>query len=117
MAELASRRKFFANLGGAAAVSLASFGNRRASLFPTLSGRIGHMHCKDVARKADGTYEWAAMGRGIIDYVGQFRALVQAGYRGTMSLKTHWRGTGSEEEFSHQSFAGMKELLAKADAL
>jgi L-ribulose-5-phosphate 3-epimerase len=56
------------------------------------------------------------MGRGIIDYVGQFRALVQAGYRGTMSLKTHWRGTGSEEEFSRQSFAGMMELLAKADA-
>lgn len=49
MAELASRRMFFANLGGAAAVSLASFGNRRASLFPTLSGRIGHMHCKEGA--------------------------------------------------------------------
>ncbi len=78
--------------------------------------RMGHMHCKDVARKADGTFEWAAMGRGIIDYVGQFRALVQAGYSGTMSLETHWRGAGSEEESSRQSLAGMKEQLSKAGA-
>jgi L-ribulose-5-phosphate 3-epimerase len=79
--------------------------------------RIGHMHCKDVVRKADGTFEWAAMGRGIIDYVGQFRALVQTGYSGTMSLETHWRGAGSAEESSRQSMAGMKEQLRKAGAL
>src|SRR5258707_8203801 len=78
--------------------------------------RIGHMHCKDVARKADGTFEWAAMGRGIIDYVGQFRALVQAGYSGTVSLETHWRGAGSEEEYSRQSRAGVKEKWGKAGA-
>jgi sugar phosphate isomerase/epimerase len=79
--------------------------------------RMGHMHCKDVARKADGTFEWAAMGRGIIDYVGQFRALAQAGYSGTMSLEAHWRRAGSEEESSRQSLAGMKEQLSKAGAL
>ena len=79
--------------------------------------RIGHVHCKDAVHKADGTYEWAAMGRGIIDYVGQFRALAQAGYRGTMSLETHWKGGGSAEESSRQSFAGMKQLLGKAGAL
>jgi L-ribulose-5-phosphate 3-epimerase len=79
--------------------------------------RIGHMHCKDVVRKADGSYEWAAMGRGIIDYVGQFRALVQAGYRGTMSLETHWNGAGSPEESSRQSMAGMKKELSTAGAL
>ena len=79
--------------------------------------RIGHMHLKDVARKTDGSFEWASMGRGIIDYVGQFRAMVQAGYSGTMSLETHWRGAGTEEESSRQSFAGMKELLGRAGAL
>jgi L-ribulose-5-phosphate 3-epimerase len=79
--------------------------------------RLGHVHCKDVVRKEDGTYEWAAMGRGIIDYVGQFRALTQAGYSGTMSLETHWRGAGTAEESSRQSMAGMKELLGKAGAL
>jgi len=79
--------------------------------------RIGHMHCKDVVRKADGTYEWAAMGRGIIDYVGQFGALAQGGYSGTMSLETHWKGGGSAEESSRQSWAGMKKLLGDAGEL
>jgi L-ribulose-5-phosphate 3-epimerase len=79
--------------------------------------RIGHMHCKDVVRKADGSYEWAAMGRGLIDYEGQFRALLQMGYSGTMSLETHWRGAGSAEESSRQSMAGMKALLKKAGVL
>jgi L-ribulose-5-phosphate 3-epimerase len=79
--------------------------------------RIGHMHCKDVARQADGKFEWAAMGRGIIDFVGQFRALANAGYSGTMSLETHWKGAGSAEESSRQSMAGMKEQLKKAGLL
>jgi len=78
--------------------------------------RIGHLHCKDVERKADGTFEWAAMGRGIIDFVGQFRALMKNGYAGTMSLETHWRGGGSAEESSRQSMAGMKQQLRKAGA-
>jgi sugar phosphate isomerase/epimerase len=79
--------------------------------------RIGHMHCKDVVRKADGSYEWAAMGRGIIDFEGQFRALLQTGYSGTVSLETHWRGAGSAEESSRQSMAGLKALLKKSGAL
>lgn len=79
--------------------------------------RIGHMHCKDVLRKADGSYEWAAMGQGIIDFEGQFRALLKTGYSGTISLETHWRGAGSEEESSRQSMAGMKVLLKKAGAM
>jgi len=78
--------------------------------------RIGHMHCKDVARKGD-AFEWQAMGRGIIDYAGQFLALVKMGYSGTMSLETHWRGASSAEESSRQSMAGMKALLKKAGAL
>jgi len=79
--------------------------------------RIGHVHCKDVAKNPDQTYAWAAMGTGIIDFVGQFRALVQAGYRGTMSLETHWKGAGSPEESSRQSWAGMKKQLTAAGAL
>ena len=79
--------------------------------------RIGHMHCKDVKRKADGNFEWEAMGRGIIDYEAQFRAMAQLGYTGTMSLETHWRGAGTEEESSRQSWAGMKALLQRAGAL
>ncbi|MEN3332267.1 MAG: hypothetical protein V7641_1632 [Blastocatellia bacterium] len=78
--------------------------------------RIGYMHCKDLIRKPDGKTEWAAMGKGVIDYIGQFRALKQDGYRGTLSLETHWRGAGTPEESSRQSMAGMKDLLRRAAA-
>jgi L-ribulose-5-phosphate 3-epimerase len=78
--------------------------------------RIGHMHLKDVKRNADATHAWECMGRGDIDYVGQFRAMMQDGYRGTMSLETHWNGSGNTEESSRQSMAGTKNLLRKAGA-
>jgi L-ribulose-5-phosphate 3-epimerase len=79
--------------------------------------RIGHMHLKDVKRTADGGYDWECMGRGIIDYEAQFRAMLRDGYRGTMSLETHWNGAGNMEESSRQSMAGAKTLLRKAGAL
>lgn len=79
--------------------------------------RIGHCHCKDAVKKPDGSYEWAAMGRGIIDWVGQFRAFMRDGYRQAVSLETHWRGAGTPEESTRQSWAGMKDELQKAGAL
>ena len=82
------------------------------SLLP--KDRISYVHCKDIIRKPDGTTEWMAMGRGIIDYVGQFRALNKDGYRGFLSLETHWRGAGTPEASTRQSLAGMKELLLRA---
>ena len=81
------------------------------------AARIGYMHCKDLVRKTDGKTEWAAMGKGVIDYIGQFRALKRDGYRGTLSLETHWRGGGTPEESSRQSMAGMRELLRRAAAV
>jgi sugar phosphate isomerase/epimerase len=79
--------------------------------------RIGYMHCKDVVRGATGKYEWMKMGGGIIDYVAQYRALKKDGYRGVVSLETHWRGAGTPEESTRQSMAGMKVLLLRAGAL
>jgi L-ribulose-5-phosphate 3-epimerase len=79
--------------------------------------RVGYMHCKDIVRKPDGKTAWEAMGRGIIDYVGQFRALKKDGYRGVLSLETHWRGAATPEESSRQSMAGMKDLLRRAGTL
>jgi len=80
--------------------------------------RIGHVHCKDAVRRADGKgWDWMAMGRGIIDWAGQFRALKNDGYRRACTLETHWRGAGTPEASTRQSFAGMKELLQKAGAL
>jgi L-ribulose-5-phosphate 3-epimerase len=80
--------------------------------------RIGHCHCKDVTKKSDGKgYEWAAIGRGIIDWKGQFAALKRGGYTYAVSLETHWRGAGTPEESSRQSWAGMKEALRAADVV
>src|ERR1700748_2544018 len=41
--------------------------------------RIGHCHCKDVVVKPDHKYDWAAVGAGSVDWVGQLRALKNDG--------------------------------------
>jgi sugar phosphate isomerase/epimerase len=79
--------------------------------------RIDYVHCKDIARKSDGAFEWMKMGAGIIDYLGQFRALKKDGYRGTVSLETHWRGADTPEDATRQSMAGLKDLLRRAGTL
>ncbi len=83
--------------------------------------RIGHCHCKDIKAIAKPTDSkepgWAAMGAGVIDWVGQFAALKRDGYHYAVSLETHWRGAATAEESSRQSWAGMKEQLRKAGAL
>jgi L-ribulose-5-phosphate 3-epimerase len=83
-------------------------------LLPT--DRIGHCHCKDVVKKA-GEYDWEAMGRGMIDWVGQFKALKRDAYHYAVSLETHWRGAGTPEESTAESWIGMKDVLQKAGAL
>ncbi len=80
--------------------------------------RIGHCHCKDVTKKPDGQgTDWAAIGKGIIDWTGQFAALKRGGYTHAVSLETHWRGAGTPEESTRQSWAGMKEDLRSAGAV
>jgi sugar phosphate isomerase/epimerase len=78
--------------------------------------RIGHCHCKDTVKKGNG-YDWAPVGGGLIDWLGQFKALKRDGYHFAISLETHWNGGGSPEESSRKSWAGMKKLLQEADAL
>ena len=39
------------------------------------------------------------------------------GYPFACTLETHWRGAGTPEASSRESFAGMKALLQKAGAL
>lgn len=80
--------------------------------------RIGHCHCKDVVKTstAEG-YEWAPIGKGIIDWIGQFKELKSDGYRFAVSLETHWRGAGTPEASTRQSWTGMQNALEKAGAL
>jgi L-ribulose-5-phosphate 3-epimerase len=79
--------------------------------------RIAHCHCKDVARKPDGSNDWAAVGTGVIDWAGQFRALKADGYAHAVSLETHWRGAGTPAASTHVSWAGEEAALIAAGAL
>jgi L-ribulose-5-phosphate 3-epimerase len=86
--------------------------------------RIGHCHCKDTVRKPDGKFEWAPVGGGVVDWIGQFKAFQRDGYRYAVSLETHWHGGKPEpgsnmsipEASSRASMKGLKEALAKAGA-
>jgi len=50
-----------------------------------------HGHMKDGAPNAEGKMESVPVGEGLIDWRGQFRAYLEDGYRGYLSLETHWR--------------------------
>jgi sugar phosphate isomerase/epimerase len=79
--------------------------------------RIGHCHVKCAVAKPGGGFEWAAVGQGMPDWVAQFRALKQIGYRHAVSLETHWRGGGTPEASTRISWTGMKDALAKSGNL
>ena len=76
--------------------------------------RIGHCHCKDVVYKPDHKYEWAPVGGGVVDWVGQLRALKRDGFHHGLSLETHWRGAGTPEASTRISMAGLKKVLGEA---
>jgi sugar phosphate isomerase/epimerase len=78
--------------------------------------RIGHCHAKNVTRKADGKYDWQPVGTGVVDWVGQLRALRKDGYHYAVSLETHWRGAGTPEASSRASMADLKKALAASGA-
>ncbi len=77
--------------------------------------RIYHMHLKDAAPGTKGESEWKPIGGGKIDYVGQFRALVKDGYKGTMSLETHYLNTAKDKQASsRESMEGLLKAIREA---
>jgi sugar phosphate isomerase/epimerase len=76
--------------------------------------RIGHCHCKDVVIKPDHKYDWAPVGGGVVDWVGQLQAFERDGFRHGLSLETHWRGAGTPEASTRISMEGLKKTLTKA---
>jgi L-ribulose-5-phosphate 3-epimerase len=59
-------------------------------------GDIAHVHAKDC-RLEDGKPHWVPLGTGHLDWKGQFAALLADGYRGHVSLETHWPGPGGNK--------------------
>jgi L-ribulose-5-phosphate 3-epimerase len=78
--------------------------------------RIGHCHAKNVTRQPGGKYQWEPVGTGVVDWVGQLRALRKDGYHYAVSLETHWRGAGTPEASSRISMADLKKALAESGA-
>jgi sugar phosphate isomerase/epimerase len=70
---------------------------------------VRHVHVKDGNR----ANEWTVVGQGDIDWTGQLRALKRDGYRGYLSLETHYNGGGDPETSSRQCLAGLQTLLKK----
>jgi sugar phosphate isomerase/epimerase len=78
---------------------------------------IAHVHIKD-AHVPEGSIkpEWAVVGEGAIDYVGQMRALRESGYDGYLSLETHYNGKETKEASSRACLEGLIKVVDAASA-
>jgi L-ribulose-5-phosphate 3-epimerase len=75
--------------------------------------RIVHVHAKDCYVK-DHKPVWGPIGEMGIDWRGQIEALRRDGYRGWISLETHWTGPHNDK-FEASTICGnkLKELAAE----
>jgi L-ribulose-5-phosphate 3-epimerase len=77
--------------------------------------RLLHVHVKDCVLE-DGRPVWGPPGTSI-DWAGQVRALTRDGYRGWLSLETHWTGpSGNKLEASDICARQLRQLIAAAAA-
>ena len=58
--------------------------------------RIAHVHAKDCT-VTDHVPAFGPLGEMSIDWPGQLAALARDGYRGTISLETHWKGPNGDK--------------------
>ena len=58
--------------------------------------RIVHVHAKDCD-VSNHVPTWGPLGEMAIDWRGQLAALARDGYRGTISLETHWKGPNGDK--------------------
>jgi len=58
--------------------------------------RIIHVHAKDCHIE-NGRVVWGPLGTRSVDWKGQIGALLADGYRGYLSLETHWPGPGGDK--------------------
>lgn len=75
--------------------------------------RIFHVHLRDYRHKPDGSVEWAPVGEGEFDNIGQIRALRKDGYRGSFTLETHWRSPEGKARATEISLGGLLKVIAQ----
>jgi sugar phosphate isomerase/epimerase len=76
-------------------------------------GLFPHMHIKDIRKDpATGELQHVPVGEGMIDFRGQFTALRDDGYDGTMSLETSYsRPDGNKVESTRACLEGLFRVL------
>jgi len=81
-------------------------------------GLFPHMHIKDVKKDpATGELQYVPVGEGMIDFHGQFAALRDDGYDGTMSLETAYsRPDGNKVESTRECLEGLLRVLKSVNA-
>jgi sugar phosphate isomerase/epimerase len=75
--------------------------------------RIYHVHLKDAVWKGD-RHEWAVVGEGELDILGQLRALLRDRVNCTVSLETHANLNGSREAASRAGMPVLIEMMRQA---
>jgi L-ribulose-5-phosphate 3-epimerase len=76
--------------------------------------RIIHVHLRDFKHNAAGKVVWCAVGEGEADNLGQIRALLKDGFRGTWTLETHWRPVEGKAYASKTSLTALLKVIEKA---
>jgi sugar phosphate isomerase/epimerase len=62
-------------------------------------GSIVHVHAKDCHVQGQKAI-WERIGEGEIEWKGQMQALIDDGYKGYISLETHWPGPGGDKHMA-----------------
>ena len=81
-------------------------------------GLFSHMHIKDIKKNsASGEFQPVPVGEGMIDFRGQFAALRDDGYDGTMSLETSYlRPDGNKVESTRECLEGLLRIIRSVSA-
>lgn len=75
---------------------------------------IEHVHVKDAELLASGKYRFIVVGEGELDYKGQLAALKADGYKGYLSIETHYKPFGgTAEQGTRMSLQGLLKLLSE----
>ena len=68
--------------------------------------RIAHVHAKDCHIGDDDKPVWGPLGTRHVLWKEQIRALLDDGYRGWISLETHWKGPGENNKAEASRICG-----------
>ncbi|MBY0503474.1 MAG: sugar phosphate isomerase/epimerase [Bryobacteraceae bacterium] len=75
--------------------------------------RIHNVHLRDFRTNSAGVVEWCAVGEGVMDNLGQIRALRKAGYDQAFTLETHYKSPQGKEHASRTSMTGLLKVVER----